>query len=289
MKILTVIFLLSLLISCSQVAKKSDELKTDLDKTIYTMGYVMGSNLEKIKLSQKRMNLVKEGIVASASSKKSKVNLEVYKNNAKHALRSKVPNEDNKTYYAVGYILAQKFRKLKLNEKQVKVLSLGVENAALGESPLVSIDDYLPKVQRIHQSIFTKGISKVKAKGMQYLEDYLLSNKSAKKTPSGLVYEVLEEGSGRSPNPTDIVEVHYHGTSIDGKVFDSSIARGKKIKFPLNRVIRGWTEGLQLMKEGGKARFIIPSELAYGDNGAPPSIKGGETLVFEVELYKVNP
>src|SRR5690606_2851473 len=98
-----------------------------------------------------------------------------------------------------------------------------------------------------------------------------------------------KEGTGKTPKETDKVEVHYHGTLTSGEVFDSSKDRGKTIEFPLNRVIKGWTEGLQLIKEGGQIRLVIPSELAYGEQGAPPKIPGGATLKFEVELFEVNP
>ena len=107
-------------------------------------------------------------------------------------------------------------------------------------------------------------------------------------TDSGLQYEVLREGDGASPGPTDTVEVHYEGTLTDGKKFDSSYDRGQTIEFPLNGVIPGWTEGLQLMKEGAKYRFVIPSELAYGERGAGGVIPGGATLVFVVELLAVK-
>ena len=121
--------------------------------------------------------------------------------------------------------------------------------------------------------------------------DYLADN--AKKdgvtvTASGLQYEVLREGTGASPAATDTVEVHYEGTLTDGKKFDSSYDRGQTIEFPLNGVIPGWTEGVQLMKEGAKYRFTIPSDLAYGPNGIPGAIPGGATLKFDVELVKVK-
>ncbi len=106
-------------------------------------------------------------------------------------------------------------------------------------------------------------------------------------TPSGLQYVVLQEGNGKSPKATDTVEVHYRGTLLSGVEFDSSYSRFQTVEFPLNRVIKGWTEGLQTMKEGGKTRFFIPSELAYGSRGAGIDIGPNETLIFEVELFKV--
>jgi FKBP-type peptidyl-prolyl cis-trans isomerase FklB len=106
-------------------------------------------------------------------------------------------------------------------------------------------------------------------------------------TKSGLQYEVLVEGTGKAPGKTDTVEVHYRGTFLDGTTFDSSYDRGKTIEFPLNRVIAGWTEGLQLMKEGAKYKLFIPYNLAYGEAGAGP-IPGYSTLIFEVELIKVK-
>lgn len=106
-------------------------------------------------------------------------------------------------------------------------------------------------------------------------------------TPSGLQYKVIQEGEGEHPTAEDVVEVHYTGRLIDGTVFDSSVERGETIKFPLNGVIPGWTEGVQLMKPGAKYEFYIPANLAYGDRGAGP-IPGGSTLIFEVELISIE-
>jgi FKBP-type peptidyl-prolyl cis-trans isomerase FkpA len=112
--------------------------------------------------------------------------------------------------------------------------------------------------------------------------------KDVKTTKSGLQYKVVKEGEGKSPKATDVVLVHYRGTLLDGKEFDSSYKRNEPIEFPLNRVIPGWTEGVQLMKEGAKYIFYIPSELAYGSSGAGGAIGPDETLTFEVELLKVR-
>jgi len=120
--------------------------------------------------------------------------------------------------------------------------------------------------------------------------DYLAATsekEGVKATESGLLYEVLVEGTGDMPSETDTVEVHYQGTLIDGSVFDSSIERGTPAKFPVNRVIAGWTEALQLMKEGSKWRLFIPSDLAYGPQGSQGAIPPHSALVFEVELLNV--
>ena len=123
-------------------------------------------------------------------------------------------------------------------------------------------------------------------------EKFLAENKSkdgVKTTASGLQYKITKEGTGRAPTASDQVTVHYEGKLLNGTVFDSSIKRGEPATFPLNGVIRGWTEGLQLLKEGGKATFYIPSNLGYGSSGTPDgSIKPNETLIFDVELIQVK-
>jgi peptidylprolyl isomerase len=124
--------------------------------------------------------------------------------------------------------------------------------------------------------------------GIEYLSQNM-TKEDVVTTESGLQYKVLTKGTGEiHPSATDRVKVHYHGTLIDGTVFDSSVARGKPIEFGLNQVIKGWTEGLQLMVEGEKTRLFIPSELGYGNRSAG-SIPAGSTLIFDVELIKINP
>ncbi|MFH0938537.1 MAG: FKBP-type peptidyl-prolyl cis-trans isomerase [Planctomycetota bacterium] len=122
-------------------------------------------------------------------------------------------------------------------------------------------------------------------------EAFLAENKKKEgvvTTDSGLQYKALQEGTGEKPKATDKVQVHYRGTTIKGKEFDSSYARKEPIVFALNEVIKGWTEGVQLMKTGAKYQFFIPSDLAYGPRGAPPAIGPNETLIFEVELLAIK-
>lgn len=148
------------------------------------------------------------------------------------------------------------------------------------------------------QAAFSILDSMVKAKQNKVLEEeiqagkeFLAKNKKEAgviETASGLQYKVIKEGTGKQPTATDKVKVHYTGKTLDGKTFDSSVDRGEPITFPLNGVISGWTEGLQLMKEGGKAMLYIPYNLAYGERGNQ-GIKPGACLIFEVELIEVNP
>jgi FKBP-type peptidyl-prolyl cis-trans isomerase len=139
---------------------------------------------------------------------------------------------------------------------------------------------------------FTSGNKKAALENKQKGQDFLAANKQEEgviTTDSGLQYKVLQSGTGQQhPKATDTVKVHYHGTLLDGTVFDSSVERGEPIEFGLHQVIKGWTEGLQLMVVGEKTRLFIPSELAYG-NRAAGAIKPGSTLIFDVELLGINP
>ena len=209
--------------------------------------------------------------------------------NDKGASNVKLKTDDDKTFYAMGFMLGSNLQRLNLTDHELSTLYKGIVASAKGDKPEVEMQTYQPKIQQMFKTRMESVAKKQKESGDKFLADYIKKNPKAKKTESGLVYEVIKEGTGATPKAEDTVEVHYHGTLTNGEVFDSSVDRGKKISFPLNRVIKGWTEGLQLVKEGGKVKLVIPSELAYGDAGAPPKIPGGATLIFEVELFKINP
>jgi FKBP-type peptidyl-prolyl cis-trans isomerase FkpA len=195
--------------------------------------------------------------------------------------------EDDKVLYAVGLAIAQQLGQLGLSEKEVAVVQLGVADAALGKTPKVDLMQYGPKLQTFAQERLARGAEAEKAQGSAYLEQAAAAE-GAVRTESGLVYSEITPGTGASPTASDSVTVHYRGTLIDGTQFDSSIDRGQPASFPLGGVISCWTEGLQKMKVGGKSRLVCPSDIAYGDQGRPPSIPGGAVLVFEIELLSIG-
>lgn len=162
----------------------------------------------------------------------------------------------------------------------VKTVFEGGELAVKPEEAQTLINEYLTQ---LHE----KATKLAREAGEKFLEENG-KKEGVHTTASGLQYVVEKEGTGKQPSATDNVTVHYTGRLLDGKVFDSSVARGEPATFPLNRVIPGWTEGLQLMKEGAKYVFFIPSELAYGAQGAGRDIPPHSTLIFEVELIKVG-
>jgi FKBP-type peptidyl-prolyl cis-trans isomerase FkpA len=198
----------------------------------------------------------------------------------------KLNSEDDKTFYAMGFMLGQNLQRLELSDAELAAFYKGLYSSAKNQKAEVDVQTYQQKIQMVFKARMDKVAEKEKKAGTEFVDKFV--KEGATKTASGLAYKHIKEGTGATPQATDTVEVHYHGTLLDGTVFDSSVERGKTISFPLDRVIKGWTEGLQLMKEGGKAKFVIPADLAYGDAGAPPKIPGGATLVFEVELFKVS-
>ena len=203
--------------------------------------------------------------------------------------KSKEPKtEEEKTFYSIGTMFGSRLTQLSMSDAEIDALASGLRDAAKNEKQKVDPMAYQQKIQEMFKARMEKQAVGVKQKGAEFLNNFV-TKEGATKTASGLAYKHIKEGTGPSPKETDVVKVHYHGTLTDGTVFDSSRERGKEVSFPLNRVIKGWTEGVQLMKVGGTTKFVIPSELAYGDAGAPPKIAGGATLVFEVQLLGIEP
>jgi len=207
--------------------------------------------------------------------------------NSNDPKKIELESDDDKTFYAMGYMLGGNLQRLTLSDKELASLYKGIAAASKNEKSEVDMAKFQNRIQEVFKARMDKVAQKEKDAGKAFLEKFV-KDEGAQKSASGLAYKVIKEGTGATPSAEDVVEVHYHGTLTDGTVFDSSVERGKTISFPLNRVIKGWTEGLQTMKEGGKTKFVIPSDLAYGEAGAPPKIPGGATLVFEVELFKVT-
>lgn len=192
--------------------------------------------------------------------------------------------EDQKTLYAMGLALAQSLENLPLTGEEVVLVERGLSDALALREPRVDLNEYRTQIV----SFRTERLSREqRAAGQAFLAG-ALETPGALQTESGLVFSELEAGDGASPTPESTVEVHYHGTLVDGTVFDSSLQRGRPTTFPLNRVIPCWTEGLQRMKVGGKSRLVCPPEIAYGDRGAPPLILPGATLVFDIQLLSIQ-
>jgi FKBP-type peptidyl-prolyl cis-trans isomerase FklB len=197
-----------------------------------------------------------------------------------------------KVGYSLGFMMAEgnkdAVKDLDLNtfEKGFRDGYEGNESALTQEQMQQVLMDY----QKEQEEQFVKDMetkaTENKAAGTAFLAENA-KKEGVKQTESGLQYKVIKAGTGKSPKATDVVEVNYEGKLLDGTVFDSSYERGEPIEFPLNQVIAGWTEGLQLMKEGGKYEFYIPSDIAYGEAGNA-GIEPNSTLIFTVELLKVK-
>src|SRR5574341_401349 len=194
--------------------------------------------------------------------------------------------DEQKTFYALGLMMSQSLSQFTLSEAELDMVKAGLTDGVLKRSPKVELKQIMPKVQQLAQSRAAAAAEVEKKGGAAYLAK-AAGEKGASKTESGLVITTLKAGTGGSPKKTDKVKVHYHGTLIDGTVFDSSVQRGEPATFSLDGVIPCWTEGVQRMKVGGKSRLVCPPQLAYGDRGSPPTIKPGATLVFDVELLDI--
>jgi FKBP-type peptidyl-prolyl cis-trans isomerase FkpA len=202
-------------------------------------------------------------------------------------------SEDEKAVYALGAAMGQQVARqvkaLNLSPAEVETLKKAFAASLAGQKPEHAIEQYGPKLQaRAEGQAATAAVAE-KAKSAAF-RDTAAAEAGAVKTASGLVFKSITSGKGASPKPTDVVQVNYRGTLIDGTEFDASAKHGGPATFRLNGVVPCWTEGVQLMKVGEKAKLVCPSEIAYGDRGTPDgSIPPGATLVFEVELLGINP
>ena len=194
--------------------------------------------------------------------------------------------------YGIGFDLGKKAGEAGIKINPEKILE-GIKDGMAGKPSAVSLQDIQAALMRLQTEAEASAQAKMKEEGEKNGKagDAFRADNGKKAgvvtTASGLQIETIKEGTGAQPQPTDKVKVHYTGTLIDGKKFDSSVDRGEPVEFPLNRVIKGWSEGVGAMKVGGKSRLVIPPELAYGPEGAGGDIPPNSTLVFDVELLAI--
>ena len=198
-------------------------------------------------------------------------------------------DQKDKVSYSIGMNIGLNLSRQKVDINP-DVLAAGIKDALAGKPQLTQdqVKDIMTQFEKDMEQKQKASGEKNKADGAKFLEENK-KKPGVKATASGLQYKVEKEGTGPQPKATDMVTVNYRGTLIDGTEFDSSYKRGQPATFPLNGVIKGWTEGLQLMKPGSKYQFFVPSNLAYGERSVGPDIAANATLVFEVELLEVKP
>lgn len=194
--------------------------------------------------------------------------------------------DEQKTLYAIGLAVSRSLVPFNLTDAELEFVKAGMSDRVNGTEQKVDLQTYSPKIQELRQARMSAAAAVEQKAGQAFL-DKAAAEEGATKTASGLIITTIKPGNGDAPQGSDKVKVHYTGTLIDGTVFDSSIQRNEPATFQLSGVIPCWTQGIQLMKVGGKAKLVCPSALAYGDRGVPPKIKPGATLVFDVELLEI--
>ncbi len=207
-----------------------------------------------------------------------------------NAIAADYKSEKDKLSYAIGVQMGNSLKQQKINEVDPKVIGQAIEDVMSGAKLKVSKEDMQAAMTAFQQKMMAKqkaAANDKKVAGDKFRADNK-KRKGVKELANGIQYEVLKDAKGAKPKATDKVTVHYHGTLIDGTVFDSSVKRGKPASFPLNGVIKGWQEVLPLMQTGSKWKVVIPPELAYGERGAGGSIGPNETLIFEIELISID-
>ena len=201
------------------------------------------------------------------------------------ALAAEPQAEDQKAFYALGVAISKNLDSFNLTPAELELVKSGLTDGATGKAK-IDVNAYVQKLGEL-QGTRMAAVAEREKKSGQAFSDKAATEKGATKTASGIVIKQIKAGTGAAPSASDTVRVHYHGTTPDGKVFDSSVERKEPATFPLDGVIPCWTEALQTMKVGGKSRIVCPPALAYGDRGTP-NIKPGSTLIFEVELLDVQ-
>lgn len=196
-------------------------------------------------------------------------------------------SSDDKILYALGLSLAERLGDFELTPAEVALVQAGLQDGVSGGKTAVSLAQWAERVEKMLARRREATALHEKQRAREY---YAAAEREAGaiKRPSGLIFRELRAGSGTAPSADSRVRVHYHGTRVDGSVFDSSVERKQPAEFALGSVIRCWKEGVQLMKPGGKAKLVCPAEIAYGQKGMPPKIKPGATLTFEIELLEVK-
>lgn len=202
---------------------------------------------------------------------------------------AKPTTDDDKALHALGVMLSQQVKSFEFTDQELAMVVAGFSDSIKGNAEFKQeeMDAHVPKLQELQRTRMEAAVERDKKAGAEHIEK-VAAESGAEKTASGMVYKATKEGTGASPAPTDTVKVHYEGKLINGNVFDSSREREAPIDFQLDQVIPCWTEGVQKMKVGGTAQLVCPSDLAYGDQGRPPQIPGGSTLLFDVELLEIT-
>ena len=203
------------------------------------------------------------------------------------AKAQELKDDSQKTLYALGLAVGRSLEVFKLTPAELEVVKHGLSDQVGGKKTQVELEQWQPKIQGLLEERQKATSDALKAKDKGFVEQ-VKKEKGAQALPSGLIFVPQKEGTGAQPKPTDTVKVHYTGKLVDGTEFDSSVKRGQPAEFPLNQVIKCWTEGVGKMKVGGKAKLVCPAAIAYGEQGRPPVIPGGATLVFDVELLEAK-
>lgn len=194
--------------------------------------------------------------------------------------------DEDKTLYTLGVALGRNIQPFALTAAEVEIVAQGLRDSVLGNELKAPIDVYGPRLQALAQQRSTAAATAEKEASAAWVAEQA-AQPGAQRSASGVIFIPITEGTGENPTAASTVRVHYHGTLRDGSVFDSSVDRGEPISFPLSGVIACWTEGVQKIKVGGKAKLVCPSETAYGDQGSG-EIPGGAALAFEVELLAIE-